>query len=1122
MKKTGLAAALAACIAVSSFLVLLIFASLSALTVTSFSATPAAAQTAEGAIVGTARDAQGALAPGVRITATNIDTGFVRSDTSLDNGTYSLFALPAGTYKIEAEKSGFATISIAKVQVFVGEKATVDLTMKVAAQNETVEVTAAATQIDTQTQHIGGVVTQSQVVDLPLNGRDFAQLALLNPGVSAFGGGGGQQGGEGGISGYSSNGQRSNSNNFMVDGVDNNNYNNGSVGQLPSVDSIQEFQVQTNNYSAEYGRNSGSVVNLVTKSGTNDFHGSVYEFIRNDALDARNFFADPTAAAPELRLNQFGTTFGGPIHKDKTFFFFNYEGSRERAGITKVTVVPTQAQKMGQFQDSMGNTVTVPVTATSAALFLLYPNPNTNLPGGNFVSSPILTGDTDQALLKLDHHLGANDLITARYSYTRSSQVAPFSGGQQTTAIPGYGVINSGSIDLASLGYTRFFSTSSFNEFRLGFQRNTGLTYNQAGPQAATYGFNTGWPAGSPFNLGNIPNFTMAGGLVSNGGSISNLGSNNNNPGALYQNTLQFVDHFTHLTARHTMVFGTDIRNIRDNRFYALDEIGQLTFSGTLNPQGIVNPLVDFAEGLPSSSLHFIGDSHRSYRTTSFDFFAQDSFKLRSNLIFNYGLRYEFNTPIYDATGRASTFRPNLFSTYLSPTADQTNLATLQASGMILENQGGLYNADYKNFAPRLGLAWSVDRQNMTVVRVGYGIFYDTVEGQIPGNVLLNPPFLPDFFDSAPGWPNSFAPSGFPVITVTPANLPTPYSQSWNVDVQRQLPFHMVFEAAYVGSTGTHLPRFVQINQAYITQAQINALSPDVVTRMELMGIPPPVAMHLAQNIASIPNIARVPYFGYAQIFQAEDVVSSYYDALELNLTARASHGLTFGIANTYGKSIDAASVFYGSGANSTTIFAQNNYDLGAEKGRSDFDIRDRFVANFVYQIPTWRNWWHEAPHRLADGWQVTGILTLQGGQPFSVLTGANRSSTGLGDDRPDLTGNPNSGPHTVAQWFNTSAFTLNAPLAFGDAGRNIVNGPGFHDYDMAILKDTSITERVKLQFRAECFNLFNHPNFALPRNVMSSPSFGTLFQTPDVAQGTVGLGSGGPRLLQLALKLNF
>lgn len=410
------------------------------------------------------------------------------------------------------------------------------------------------------------------------------------------------------------------------------------------------------------------------------------------------------------------------------------------------------------------------------------------------------------------------------------------------------------------------------------------------------------------------------------------------------------------------------------------------------------------------------------------------------------------------------------------------------------------------------------------MVRAGYGIFYDTVLGQIPSNVLLNPPAMPDYFDVPPtlGWPNSFAPSGFPVITITPAQFATPYSQAWNVDIQHQLPSQMLFEVAYVGSTGTHLPRFRQIDQAYITQAQIDALNPDVVTRMELIGIPAPVAQFLSQNIALIPTIARGPYFGFAQIFQAENSVSSAYNALQTKLDKRISHGLSLGLAYTLAKSIDGASVFYGSGANGTTIFPQDSYDTRAERGLSDFDIRHRFVANYVYQIPSLRHVLSAMPRVIADGWQTTGILTLQTGQPLSVLTGADQSSTGQGTDRPDLIGDPNSGPHTVAQWFNTAAFTLNQPLAFGNAGRNIVNGPSFKDFDFALMKDTRIAETAKIEFRAEFFNVFNHPNFALPGNILTAPNFGAIFQTPDVAQNNVGLGSGGPRLIQFALKFSF
>jgi outer membrane receptor protein involved in Fe transport len=1080
------------------------------------------AQTTQGEIVGTARDAQGASVPGVTVSVTNTGTSLTRKSQTADNGAFRFPALPTGVYELTAEKGGFAKLLVKEIKVSVDETRTVDLTMSIAAQATSITVEGAVLTMNTESQHLGDVINETQVTALPLNGRNFAQLALLNAGVAAFGGGGGQQGGEGGISGYSSNGQRSSSNNFMVDGIDNNNYQGGSVSQLPSVDSIQEFQVQTNNYAAEYGRNSGSVVNLVTKSGTNQFHGSLYEFLRNNVLDARNFFADPNAASPELRLNQFGGALGGPIQKDKAFFFGNYEGFRQVAGITRLTIVPTDAQKMGIFVDAAGQNVQLPLNPTSAALLQLYPEPNTTQAGGNFISSPNLTDSTDQYLIKVDHRLRGNDLVTVRYSYARYNIFNPFAPGQETTAIPGYGSFDKGGTHLASIGYTRILGASSLNEFRFGFSRNTDQSYNQAGPQAATYGFNTGWPANSPLNLGDMPNLTMAGGLVSGGGAFSNLGANNNNPTASFQNTLQFIDHFSHTMARHEWKVGVDIRNVRDNILYDLDFIGQITFTGTANPQGINNPFADLAEGLPSTSLHFIGNSARSYRITSYDFFAQDTFKLRPNITVNYGLRYEYNTVIHDATNQATTFRPDHFTQFLSPTADQTNLSVLEASGMVTQAQTGLYNPDHNNFAPRVGLAWSLGQKRATVVRAGYGIFYDTVIGQIPGNVLLNPPVMPDYFQISPSWPNSFAPSGFPVITITPANFPTPYSQAWNLDVQRQLPGQTLFEVAYVGSTGTHLPRFRQINQAYITQAQISALTPDVVTRMELMGIPAPVAQFLSTNIALIPSIARVPYFGYAQIFQAEDSISSAYNALQMKLNKRAGHGLSFGLAYTFSKSIDAASVFYGSGANGTTIFPQDNYNTRAEKGLSDFDIRHRFVANYVYQIPTLRNVVSGIPRALADGWQTTGILTLQTAQPLSVLTGVNQSSTGLGEDRPDLVGDPNAGPRTVAQWFNTKAFTLNAPLAFGNAGRNIVTGPAFRNFDMALMKNTRILESANIEFRAEFFNIFNHPNFALPGNILTAPNFGAIFQTPDVAQNNVGLGSGGPRLIQFGLKFTF
>ncbi|MFZ0879816.1 MAG: TonB-dependent receptor [Candidatus Acidiferrales bacterium] len=1081
------------------------------------------AQSNAGEIAGSVHDPQGAVVPGAAITITNAATGLTRNATTADNGLFRFPALPAGTYALSAEKSGFAAAKLERIEVLVDEIATVDVALALAQSTQTVTVESSVTLTDTETAHLGGVINEAQVTTLPLNGRNFAQLALLNAGVSASGGGGGQQGGEGGVSGYSSNGQRSTSNNFMVDGVDNNNYEAGSVAQLPSIDSIQEFQVQTNNYAAEYGRSSGSIVNLVTKSGTNQLHGSVYEFFRNNVLDARNFFADPAFAAPALRLNQFGATLGGPIQKDKTFFFGNYEGFRQVAGITNLTNVATDAERGGLFfNPATGLNQQVTVNPTSAQLFKLFPEPNTTESGGNFVSSPNLTNSTDQYMIKVDHQL-SHGLLTARYSYTGATIFYPFQPGQGTTAVPGYGVDDKETTHLASLGHTWFISPSNLNEFRFGFTRVTGFTYNQTGPQAADYGFNTGWPANSPIGLGDIPNITFSGGLVSGVESTSNLGASGNNPAGNWINTLQWVDNFSHITPRHEWKFGGEVRNIRDNRVYDLYFNGQLGFTGSANLEGIPNPLVDFAEGLPSSSLQFVGNSGRSYRTTSYDFFAQDKFKLRPNLTLTYGLRYELNTVLHDATGRSSTWRPNLYTQPLPPNADQTNLAQLQLSGIATQRQlGGLYDGDHNNFAPRVGLAWALGKSQETVLRAGYGIFYDTVFGNIPGNVMLNPPYLPDYYISSPTYPMSFGPSGFPVITITPANLPTPYSQAWNLDVQHQLPEKVLIDVAYVGTTGTHLPRFRQIDQAYTTQAEINTLTPNVVSRLEDLGLPPGAAMFLSQNIALMPTIVRGPYFGFAQIFEAEDSMSSNYNALQVKVDKQFTRGLSFGAAYTYSKSIDGASDFFGSGANGTTIFPQNNYDTAAEKGLSDFDIRHRFVLNYIYSFPNMKSMWSAIPDRLGNGWQISGIVTAQTGQPFSVLTGADESSTGLGDDRANVSGNPNSGPHTVAEYFNTADFSLNAPLTFGDSGRNIVIGPKFVNVDFALMKNTELTERLKMQFRTEFFNILNHPNFALPNNVLTSPSFGALYQTPDVAQNNVGLGSGGPRLIQFGLKFIF
>jgi len=1100
------------------------------LSMAAISAVSAQAQTTQGGIFGTIRDEKGAYIAGAKVTVTSPSTGLQRETKTADNGIFRILALPTGSYELKAEAAGFAVSTSPGIQIGVDQVRDVEIVMHVGARTETVEVQSEAALTQTETSKLGEIIDNQKVEDLPLNGRDFAQLARLSPGVASSGGGGGQQGGEGGVSGYSSNGQRSTSNNFMVDGIDNNDYFGGAAAQIPSIDSIQEFEVQTNTFSAEYGRNTGSVVNLVTKSGTNDLHGSAYEFFRNDVLDARNFFNDSDFPKSALRLNQFGATFGGPIVKNKTFYFLNYEGFRRSAGITRITNVPTPAERAGMFTDQNGNPITIPVNPVSAQLFNLFPLPNLNNPSGNFISSPLQTDSTDQFLVKVDQHIGLSDTLSARFSRTGIDTFFPFTPGQSGTNVAGYGQSETGSNDLIAISYTRVMSPRTLNEARFGFNRSNISLITQQGPQAATYGFNTGYAAGSPLSLGNIPMLSFASGFVAGSSAVTNLGGGIDQPNRTATNTFQWIDNLSHTTARHSFKVGGDIRYIQLNRLYDLAFNGQITFSGLDNTAGpgavnIPNPLVDFAEGIPDGALIFKGNSNRDFRTSSYGLFAEDTFKLRKNLTLNYGLRYELNTVIHDAHGRLSSWWPQNYTTYLNPTDPtiQTNTAALEASGIVLQNNvSGIYNGDHNNFAPRVGIAWDIFGQGNTVLRAGYGVFYETIIGNIPGNAMLNPPFLPDYFNSFPfaSWPNAFAPSGFPVLTITQQNLRTPYAQHFNLGIQHELPGKMLLDIGYVGTTGTKLPRFVQIDQAYITKAQIDALKPDVVTRMELLGIPAPVAEFLNSNqlYGSMPSIVRTPYFGFAQLFQAQDSVSSNYNSLQAKLDKRFSHGLSFLTSYTWSHSIDGASVFFGSGANATTIFPQNNYDLAAERGNSDFDIRQRLSFSFNYDLPALRG----APSAIGKGWEFGGILTLQTGQPFSVLTGEGLSGTGLGNDRPNLVGDPNSGPHTVQRFFNTSAFVLNAPLTFGDAGRNIVTGPNYRDLDFSIIKNTRIGDKVNTQFRAEFFNIFNHPAFALPSNILAAPNFGALYQTPDAAQNDVGLGSGGPRLIQFALKVSF
>src|SRR5260370_41654901 len=436
--------------------------------------------------------------------------------------------------------------------------------------------------------------------------------------------------------------------------LDNNDSFGGTAAQIPSIDSIQEFEVQTNTFSAEYGRNSGYVVNMLTKSGSNQVHGSLYEFLRNDAVDARNFFNDSNFAKSALHLNQFGGTLGGPIVNSRTFFFLNYEGFRRQARITRITNVPTTPEREVQFLDNNGNPITIVVNSVSAQIFnTLFPQPNLNSSSGNYISSPVQRDATDQFLVKVDHNLRGSDTLSARYSRTRVDRFFPFTPGQSGTNISGYGVNDHGANHLIALSYTRVVSPRTLNEARFGFTRSNILLATEPGPKAADFGFNTGWVANSPLSLGNIPQLAFAGGFVGGSSSITNLGGGIDQPNRTATNTFQWIDNVSHTTARHSFKVCVDIRYLALNRLYDLAFSGQITFSGldnlagtdgSGNPVNIPNALIDFAQGIPDVVLQFVSGSHSNFRSGNFGLFAQDSFKLHPNVTLNYGFGYELNT----------------------------------------------------------------------------------------------------------------------------------------------------------------------------------------------------------------------------------------------------------------------------------------------------------------------------------------------------------------------------------------------------------------------------------------------------------------------------------------------
>jgi hypothetical protein len=1039
----------------------------------------AASQTHRASLRGTVYDANQAAIPGAKVSVTRVATGDVRTTTTDDKGEYGISSLPSGVYRVEVEMASFSRHD-ERIEILVNQDQRLDVTLGVSGPETTIDSTDEA-QLKKDSPSLGTVIENRQVTGLPLDGRNFYELTLLVPGAVPP-----AQGSAGSVRGdfaFSVNGAREDANNFLLDGVYNVDPKLNTFGVRPSVDAIREFEMLTSTYDASFGRNPGAQVNVILKSGSNDVHGSLFEFHRNGALDARNFFAPASEPKPKYIRNQFGGALGGPIVRDRTFFFADYEGTRSREGITRITNVPTALERAGNFSQSIFPVPNNPFTGQpfdngiipdffispiGRAIASIYPLPNRNVPFENFVSSPILRDDNDSFDARVDHNLSNRANLTFRYSFGDRDLFEPFTG-PSFSLIPGFGDTVKRRSQNGMVALTMVLTPNLVNESRVAFSRVAASVTQEA----SVLNSDVGLPAVSPRarDLG-LSFITLTG--------FSPLGDEGNNPQNSVTNVYQFLNNASYVTGDHLIKFGLDLRFSQQNAFRDVESRGRIQFSPFTQITG--NALGDLLLGLPLLTSVARVDNPQQIRTESYNFFINDSYRVTRRLTLTGGLRYEYNSPPVDAEDRANIF-------------DVSSRSLVQVGTNGVPRSG--FEADKNNFAPRAGFAWSANEK--TVLRGGYGIYYDQSPLAPAEALYFNSPFFDNnIFFPFPGLPltlNDPFPSFFPFALPDSAlsiqrDLRTGYMQHWNFNVERQLGSSSVIEVAYVGSKGTKL----------LTARDINQPQPSV--------LPP-----------GLPIVPR-PDPRFDDINLLESRGNSNYNALQARFQQRLSRGFSALVSYTWSKSIDDASNFFSSAGDPN--FPQNSYNVAAERGRSNFDVNHRLSASYAYALP-----FGKGRHYLADdgwlstvlsGWETFGIVTLQSGRPFTVAllseidnSGTGRSILGFGNnDRPNVVGNSELSNSTTQRWFNTDAFAFPAPGTFGNAGRNILEGPGFQNVNASLVKNTALTERVNLQFRAEAFNLFNHPNFNLPDNFFPSPTFGRITSARD------------PRHIQFGLKLLF
>ena len=1038
------------------------------------------AQTHRASIRGTVADPNAAVIVGATVTLINETTNERRTVVTNGEGEYSLAALPPATYRMEVGASNFNKQE-RKIALRVNQEARLNIMLDVGVISDNDPVYGETSLLRQDSPALGTVIEERQLTELPLDGRNFLELALLAPGTAPA-----APGSAGSVRGdfaFSANGAREDSNNFLLDGVYNLDPKLNTFGVRPPVDGIQEFEISTSSYDASFGRNAGAQVNVISKAGSNALHGTLYEFHRNAAFDARNFFAPAGEPDPKYIRNQFGFSLGGALRRDRTFFFGDYEGTRTREGITRITNVPTLRERNGDFSQSLFARPFNPFTQQpftngvipvefqnpiGRAIANLYPLPNRNVPFANFVSSPTSTDRNDHFDVRLDHRFSASSTLTARYSFGDRDLFDPFTGAT-FSLVPGFGNFVPRRSQNLMLSETHVFSPAFVNEARFAFSRVASAVTSEG------RGASLNRQVGLPELSSNARDFGLSFITVT---GFSPLGDEFNNPQQSASNVFQFLDNATYVRGAHLAKFGFEFRALQQNAFRDVQSRGFLNFSDRFPLTG--NALADLLLGFPALTGGARLDNHQHLRGESYALYVNDSFRLTPRLTVSAGLRYEYNSPPVDTEDRANLYDP------ATRTISRVGTNNVPRSG---------YEADRNNFAPRLGLAYTLNESGTTVVRGGYGVYYDQ-PALAPGEGLyFNAPYF-DFnlYFSLQGLPltlNDPFPQNFPVPLPDTAlafqrDLRTAYMQHWNLSLQQQLGASRVLEIGYAGSKGTKL----------LTARDINQPRP-----------------------SSLPFVLR-PVAQFDDINLIESRGKSNYHSLQVRLQQRLTRGLALLTSYTYAKSIDDASNFFTSAGDPN--FPQDSQNLRLERGRSNFDVRHRLSASFSYELPFGRGRRFLGDGGLAttllSGFQFNGIVTLQSGRPFTVAllsdidnSNTGRSTLGFGaNDRPNVVGDANALARTPERWFNPAAFVFPAFGSFGNAGRNILDGDGYQNVNASLLKNTRLTERVNLQLRLEAFNLFNHPNFNLPDNFLGSPTFGQILSARD------------PRHLQFGAKLLF